>query len=133
MDAQAPLAAEIWEHTPPVAQEMILAQATVLASCGRSGAVKATVEELTQRLRRTSHNSSSRPRLIHPRRGYDPVVSPVGVDPVGSPGMKGRRGVGPGEASMYSFRQAHAVPRCQHPLRGEDLQPQRHQVAELPQ
>ena len=50
-----PLPPEIWEHTPPVAQEMIVAQAAVLAQLRAEVAqLKATVEELAQRLGRNS-------------------------------------------------------------------------------
>ena len=41
MDAHPPLPPEIWGHTPPVAQEMIVAQAAMLAQlAGRSGALE---------------------------------------------------------------------------------------------
>jgi hypothetical protein len=50
MDAQPPLPPEIWEHTPPVAQELMVAQAAMLAQLRAEVAqLRATVEELVQR------------------------------------------------------------------------------------
>jgi hypothetical protein len=47
MDAHPPLPPEIWAHTPPAAQEMIVAQAAALAQLRAVVAqLKATIEEL---------------------------------------------------------------------------------------
>jgi hypothetical protein len=45
MDAHPPLPPEIWEHTPPVAQEMIVAQAAAL------GQLRAEVAQLKAKLK----------------------------------------------------------------------------------
>jgi hypothetical protein len=62
MDAHPPLPSAIWEHTPPIAQEMIMAQEAMLAQL-RAEVVqlKVTVEALAQRLGRHSRNSSQPP------------------------------------------------------------------------
>jgi hypothetical protein len=68
MDAFPPLPPEIWDQTPPVAQEMILAQAAALAQLRvEITQLKATVEELAQRLGRNSHNSSQPPSADPPQ------------------------------------------------------------------
>jgi transposase len=135
MDAQAPLPPEIWEHTPPVAQEMILAQATALAQLRAEVAqLKATVEELTQRLGRNSHNSSKPPSADPPQARIRSRREPSGRRPGGQPGHEGQtRAVVPVEAvdGLMPVKPMQC-PRGHHPLRGEDPQPQRHQVAELP-
>src|SRR5882724_4476506 len=135
MDAQAPLPPEIWEHTPPVAQEMILAQATVLAQLRAEVAqLKATVEELTQRLRRNSHNSSQPPSADPPQARIRSRRAPSGRRPGGQPGHEGQtRALVPVEAvDVLIPVKPMQCPRCQHPLRGEDPAPERHQVAEIP-
>lgn len=135
MDAQAPLPPEIWEHTPPVAQAMILAQATVLAQLRAEVAqLKATVEELTQRLRRHSRHSSQPPSADPPPARIRSRREPSGRRPGGQPGHEGQtRALVPVEAvdGLMPVKPMQC-PRGQHPWRGEDLQPQRHQVAERP-
>ena len=50
MDAQPPLPPEIWEQMPPVAQELMVAQAAMLAQLRAEVAQwRATVEALAQR------------------------------------------------------------------------------------
>ena len=52
MDAQPPLPPEIWEQMPPVAQELMVAQAAMLAQLRAEVAQwRATVEALAQRVR----------------------------------------------------------------------------------
>jgi transposase len=135
MDAQPPLPPEIWEHTPPVAQELLVAQAAALAQL-RAEVVQlqAMVEELTQRVGRNSRNSSQPPSADPPHALRPSRREPSGRRPGGQPGHEGQtRALVPVEAVdvMLPVKPVRC-PRCWHPLQGEDPQPQRHQVTEIP-
>jgi transposase len=133
MDTHPPLPPELWEHTPPVAQEMILAQGTALAQLRAEVAqLKATVEELTQRLGRNSRNSSQPPSADPPQARIRSRREPSGRRPGGQPGHEGQtRALVPvAEVDVLNPVKPMQCSRCQYPLRGEDPQPQRHQVAE---
>ena len=135
MDAHPPLPPEIWEHTPPIAQELIVAQAAALAQLRAEVAqLKATVEELAQRLGRNSRNSSQPPSADPPQALRRSRHEPSGRRPGGQPGHEGQtRALVPVEEVdvMIPVKPVRCA-RCQHPLQGEDAQPQRQQVTELP-
>ena len=135
MDAHPPLPPEIWGHTPPVAQEMILAQAAMLAQLRAEVAhLKATVEELAQRLGRNSRNSSQPPSADPPQTPPRPCCAPSGRRAGGQPGHEGQaRALLPVEAVdvVIPVKPVQCL-HCQHPLPGADPQPQRHQVTEIP-
>jgi hypothetical protein len=65
MDAHPPLPPEIWEHTPPAAQAMIVAQAALAQLQAELVKLQATVAELAQRRWRNARYSS-RPPLMDP-------------------------------------------------------------------
>jgi transposase len=135
MDAHPPLPPEIWEQTPPVAQEMILAQVEALAQLRVEIAqLKATLAELVQRLGRNSRNSSQPPSADPPQTTQQPRRDPSGRRPGGQPGHEGQtRALVPVEAVDVIIPVTPLqCPRCQRPLQGDDPQPQRHQVAEIP-
>jgi transposase len=135
MDAKPPLPPEIWEHTPLVAQELIVAQAAALAQLRVEVAqLKATVEEWAQRLGRNSRNSSQPPSADPPQAPTRPRRGPSGRRPGGQPGHEGQtRALVPvEEVDVLMPLKPVQCPRCQHPLQGNDPQPQRHQVAEIP-
>jgi transposase len=135
MGAYPPLPPEIWEQTPPVAQEMILAQAEALAQLRAEIAqLKATVAELARRLGRNSRNSSQPPSADPPQTTQQPRRDPSGRRPGGQPGHEGQtRALVPVEAvDVIIPVKPLQCPRCQRPLQGDDPQPQRHQVAEIP-
>jgi transposase len=135
MDAFPPLPPEIWDQTPPVAQEMILAQAAALAQLRvEITQVKATVEELAQRLGRHSHNSSQPPSADPPHTSTRSRRDPRGRRPGGQPGHEGHtRALIPVEAvAVVIAVRPERCRRCQHRLEGEDAQPERHQVREIP-
>jgi transposase len=135
MDTHPPLPPEIWEHTPPIAQELILAQAAMLAQLRAEVAqLKATVEELAQRLGRNSRNSSQPPSADPPQTPARPCRGPSGRRPGGQPGHEGQaRALLPVEAVdvVIPVKPGQCL-HCQHPLQGADPQPQRHQVTESP-
>jgi transposase len=135
MDAHPPLPPEIWEHTPPAAQEMIVAQAAALAQLRAEVAqLKATVEELAQRLGRNSRNSSQPPSADPPQTMTRPRREPSGRRPGGQPGHEGqsRTLVPVEEVDVVIPVKPVQCPRCQQPLQGDDPQPQRQQVTEIP-
>jgi Transposase IS66 family/Family of unknown function (DUF6444) len=135
MDAFPPLPPEIWDRTPPVAQEMILAQAAALAQLrAEITQLKATVEELAQRLGRNSYNSSQPPSADPPQTSKRSRRDPSGRRPGGQPGHEGhtRALVPVEEVEVVMTVKPERCRRCQHRLGGEDAQPKRHQVTEIP-
>jgi transposase len=135
MDAFPPLPPEIWDRTPPVAQEMILAQAAALAQLrAEITQLKATVEELAQRLGRNSHNSSQPPSADSPQPPKRSRRDPSGRRPGGQPGHEGQTRVlvPVEEVEVVIAVKPERCRCCQHWLAGEDAQPARHQVTEIP-
>jgi transposase len=135
MDAHPPLPPEIWEHTPPGAQEMILAQAAMLAQLRAEVAqLQATVEELAQRLGRNSRNSSQPPSADPPQTLPRARREPSGRRAGGQPGHEGQARALLPEAAVDAVIPVKPVQclHCQPPLQGADPQPQRHQVTEIP-
>jgi transposase len=135
MDAFPPLPPEIWDRTPPVAQEMILAQAAALAQLrAEITQLKATSAELAQRLGRNSHNSSQPPSADPPQTSKRSRRDPSGRRPGGQPGHEGhtRALVPVEEVEVVIAVKPERCRRCQHRLEGEDAQPERHQVTEIP-
>ena len=135
MDAFPPLPPEIWDRTPPVAQAMILAQAAALAQLrAEITQLKATVEEWAQRLGRNSHNSSQPRSADPPQTSKRSRRDPSGRRPGGQPGHEGQtRALVPvEEVEVVIAVKPERCRRCQHRLEGEDAQPKRHQVTEIP-
>jgi transposase len=129
MHTPSPLPQEVWERTPAEAQ------AYIRALEARIAALEATVQRLLAQLRMDSQNSSQppssdRPATRRPRRRH----TPSGRKPGGQPGHPGQtRELVPLEdvEAVLPGKPTHCG-RCHHPLHGEDGQPQRHQVIELP-
>jgi transposase len=135
MDAQPLLPPEIWEQTPPAAQELLVAQAAALGQLRAEVAqLKAAVEELAQRLGQNSRNSSRPPSADPPQAMRQPRREPSGRRPGGQPGheRQTRVLVPVEEVDVLLPLKPLQCPRCQHPLQGHDPQPQRHQVTEIP-
>jgi transposase len=132
----SPLPPEIWEQTPPTVQEMILRQAAGLAQPrGDVAQLKPTVEGWARRLARDSRNSSQPPSADPPQaRNQRRRREASGRRPGGPPGHEGQtRALVPVDAvdvviPLKPVRGAH----CQHLWLGEDPQPERHQVTEIP-
>jgi transposase len=129
MKTTSPLSPEVWERTPAEAQ------AYIRALEARVTALEATVQRLLERLRMDSSNSSQPPSSdcptpSRPRRRR----TPSGRKPGGQPGHRGQsRALVPLKDvdAVFPLKPTHCT-QCQHPLHGEDGQPQRHQVTELP-
>jgi transposase len=113
---------------------MIVAQVAALAQLRAEVAqLKATVEELAQRLGRNSRNSSQ-PPSADPPQTTRPRRERSGRRPGGQPGHEGQsRALVPvEEVDVVIPVKPMQCPRCQQALQGDDPQPQRHQVTEIP-
>ena len=129
MNTTSPLPHEVWERTPAEAQ------AYIRALEARVAALEATVQRLLERLRMDSQNSSQPPSSDPPAtRRPRQRRTPSGRKPGGQPGHHGQTwALVPLEdvEAVLPVKPTHCA-RCQHPLHGEDSQPHRHQVTELP-
>lgn len=129
MDTTSPLSQEVWDRTPAEAQ------AYIRALEARVAALEATMQSLLERLRLDSRNSSQPPSSDPPAtRSPRQRRPPSSRKPGGQPGHPGQtRALVPLEdvEAVLPVKPTHCA-RCQHPLHGEDGQPQRHQVTELP-
>jgi transposase len=129
MDSQIPLPREIWEHIPPEAQVYIRALES------RVAALEATVKQLREQVQQTSRTSSRPPSSDPPQAlGQRPRREPTGRRPGGQPGHEGQaRALVPvEEVDVVVPVKPERCHHCQHLLQGEDPQPQRHQVTEIP-
>ncbi len=129
MDTQPSLPPDIWDRTPPEAQACILELAARVAT------LEATVQELTERLRQDSSTSSRPPSSDTPERQRPRRRrTPSGRRPGGQPGHRGQtRALMPVEEvdAVVPLKPASCA-RCDQPFAGDDPQPQRHQVVEIP-
>ena len=129
MDSQILLPPEIWERIPPEAQAYIRALES------RVAALEVMVQQLREQVQQTSRTSSRPPSSDPPQAlGQRPRREPTGRRPGGQPGHAGQaRALVPVEevdgVVPVKPERCHA---CQHLLWGEDPQPQRHQVTEIP-
>lgn len=127
--------AEDWAATPPSVRTLVRALlASVEAQQKRSAELEARVRELEERLRQTSRNSSKPPSSDPPSAPARPKSPPSGRTAGGQLGHPGH-----GRSLKCSTEVDHWVVakpiRCQTCgalLLGEDPQPMRHQVIELP-
>jgi transposase len=118
------------------AQEYIRAlEARVTALEAAVQRLEATVQHLTERLPQDSRTSSRPPSSDPPQAiGKRPRRAPSGRRPGGQPGHEGQaRVLLPVEAvDMVIPVKPMRCPRCQHLLHGDDPQPHRQQVTEIP-
>jgi transposase len=129
MDSQIPLPPEIWERTPPEAQAYIRELER------RVAVLEATVQQLREQVQQTSRTSSRPPSSDPPQAlSKRPRREPTGRRPGGQPGHEGQaRALVPvQEVDVVVPVKPERCHHCQHPLQGEDPQPQRHQVTEIP-
>ena len=135
MSPERPLSQELWEQIPAAVQDYICtleAHVTVLEDAIQR--LEATVQHLTERLQQDSRNSSRPPSSDPPQAQGRRPRGPTGRQPGGQPGHEGHaRALVPVEQvdAVVSVKPEHCR-RCQQPLQGEDPQPQRHQVTEIP-
>jgi transposase len=129
MNSEPCLSVDLWERIPPEAQ------AYIRALEARVAALEATVEQLREQLQQTSRTSSRPPSSDPPQAlAQRPRRKPPGRRPGGQPGHEGHaRALVPVEqVAMVIPVKPERCWRCQQPLQGEDRQPQRHQVTEIP-
>jgi transposase len=129
MDRAPLLPPEIWDRTPPEAQALLMHLATRVAT------LEATVQALREQVRQDSRTSSRPPSSDalsrqRPRRRRQPS----GRRPGGQPGHRGQtRELLPVEdVDEVITLHPTCCAQCQQPLDGDDPQPQRHQVFEIP-
>jgi transposase len=127
MTTHRPLPSDIWDRTPPEAQ------AYILALEARVAALEATVQALLERVQQDSR-TSSRPPSSDPPERQRRRRQPSGRRPGGQPGHQGQtRTLVPVEdVDVVIPLKPEECTRCQQPLMGDDPQPQRHQVFEIP-
>lgn len=129
MSLAPPIAEELWDTIPPAAQAAVL-----VAIQQRIEALEAEVRELKARLDRNSSNSSKPPSTepLHVKR--QPPRPPSRRRRGGQAGHKRhlRQCVPPERLTDALECKPGVCSGCGHPLRGDDPEPIRHQVAELP-
>jgi transposase len=136
MSANRPFPSELWEQTPAAVQDYICtleARVTALESAVQR--LEAIVQRLTEQLQQSSRTSSRPPSSDPPPAiGKRPRREPSERRPGGQPGHEGqtRLLVPVEQVDVVIPLKPERCGRCQHALRGEDPQPQRHQVTELP-
>ena len=127
---QMPFSAEEWALTPPGVQQFVL---TLLATLQIVQAEKA---DLHERLNRHSGNSSCPPSSDGPEVKGQPTsqTKSAGGKRGGQPGHKGttRPLIPVEEVKEVKNHKPEACRHCGHELAGEDPEPRRHQVTEIP-
>jgi transposase len=129
MNSESFLSLDLWARIPPEAP------AYIRALEARVAALEATVEQLRAQLQQNSRTSSRPPSRDLPQAlGKRPRRVPSGRRPGGQPGHEGhaREWVPVAQVAVGIPVKPERCWRCQQPLQGEDRQPQRHQVTEIP-
>jgi transposase len=129
MTSESFLSQDLWERIPPEAQ------AYIRALEARVAALEAMIEQLREQLQQNSRTSSRPPSSDPPQAlAKRPRRAPSGRRPGGQPGHEGHaRALVPVEqVAVIIPVKPERCWRCQQSLRGEDRQPQRHQVTEIP-
>lgn len=124
-----PFSAEEWEQTPKAVQEFVLSLVVSVQE------LESEVAVLRERVNRNSRNSSQPPSGDGPEVSRKPRRrAKSGRKRGGQPGHKGtKRKLVPVEQVKESHDvKPEACHRCGHALEGEDPEPHRHQVTEIP-
>jgi transposase len=132
MEPQPPIPAELWGQIPPAAQAAILLLVQEYEQ--RLQALQKRVDELEQRLNQNSTNSSRPPSSDPPHVKRPPPKPKSGHKRGGQPGHKRQQRplVPPEQVKQTISLKPPACRKCGHALQGDDSQPRRHQVAEIP-
>jgi hypothetical protein len=127
---QMPFTAEEWDQTPPAVQQFVLTLLVTLQS------VQAENADLQERFNRHSGNSSRPPSSDGPEVERKPrsQTKNEGRNRGGQPGHKGttRLLIPVEEVKEVKDHKPEACRHCGHELAGEDPEPRRHQVTEIP-
>jgi transposase len=136
MNAKRPFSQALWDQTPVAVQDYIEAlEARVAALEGSVQRLEAAVQHVTEHVQQNSRNSSRPPSSDPPQAsGKYSRREPSGRRPGGQPGHEGhaRALVPVDEVDVGVPSKPGRCRRCQHPVQGEDPQPQRQQVTESP-
>src|SRR5262245_14892428 len=127
-----PLPADLWDRLPPEAQALILAlRAEVAELRAKVREQQEQIQGLQERLNQNSTNSSRPPSTDSPTVKRRPPRPASGRSSGGQPGHERQQRplLPPDHTEVVKPAQCR---RCGHPLQGEDPQPLRHQVLELP-
>lgn len=139
---ELPISPEDWENTPATVQAVILLfwrenqtlreQVAKLES--RVEGLQTEVGKLRERVNKNSQNSSKPPSSDPPQTPKYPKPEPSGEKKGGQKGHHGhgRKLKGPEEVSRTVKSVPTVCQECGTLLLGEDPQPERHQVSELP-
>src|SRR5262249_26242595 len=132
MPSVPPISVALWDQIPPAAQAAILA--LVQRYEQRLQALRQQVAHLTQRLNQNSTNSSRPPSSDSPHVKRRPPKPSAGRQRGGQPGhaRQQRPLVPPEQIKQAISVKPPACRQCGQALHGEDPQPRRHQVAEIP-
>ncbi len=125
-----PMSPALWKRLPPEAQVIFLEMAETIKRLERR------VEELERRLEMTPHNSSLPPSSEHPHaKPLKPKRKPSGRKYGGQQGhQKHQRTLVPPEQVTETITlKPSPCRRCGQTLQGNDPEPLRHQVFELPE
>jgi transposase len=136
MNAKRPFSPALWDQTPAAVQDYIAAlEARVAVLESAVQRLEAAVQHLSEHVQQNSRNSSRPPSSDPPQvPGKPSRRQPSGRRPGGQPGHEGHtRVVVPVEAvDVVVPIKPERCHHCQQPLQGEDPQPQRQQVTEIP-
>lgn len=130
MSSQPPIPAELWEQIPSAAQAAILALVQQYES--RLQALQDQVTELQQRLNQNSTNSSKPPSSDPPALKRAPPKTPSAKKAGGQHGhAKVQRALVDQPDALHDCKPT-VCRHCQQPLHGDDPEPLRHQVWDVP-
>src|SRR5215211_6683043 len=132
MPSVPPIPVELWDQIPPAAQAAIMALIQQYEQ--RLQALQQQVAQLTERLNQNSTNSSRPPSSDPPHVKRRPPKPAAGRKRGGQPGhARQQRPLVPPEQIKQAIPvKPSACRKCGQALHGEDPQPRRHQVAEIP-
>jgi len=130
MSQDAPIPMELWELIPPAAQIAVRAYLDSLHK--KIAALEEQVAALTARLEQNSHNSSKPPSSDGPNVKRRPPRKSSGKKRGGQPGheKQERPLLPPDETAILKPKHCR---RCGLKLTGDDPDPLRHQILELPE
>ena len=125
MSEAPPIPEPLWVTVPPEAQAAIRAVLTAL---------ERRIADLEERVNKNSTNSSRPPSSDPPSVKRRPPAAPSGKKRGGQPGRRHHpRALVPPEQLRQVFEcKPQGCRRCGHDLHGDDPEPIRHQVAEVP-
>jgi len=132
---ELPITEEDWNRTPPAVQAVVIALwQQVQALETQVAALQTEVAQLREQVGRNSRNSSQPPSSDAPSAPPRPKRAPSGRKPGGQPGHTGhgRKLVSIEQVKQVIDLKPTGCDQCGALLLGEDAQPVRRQVTELP-